>query len=318
MRDKIIEGFRNPQRALTYLAPESSRKFFHEVNKLYYSHIHNSCSVDIFMKDWDNMIILDACRYDLFEPVANLPGHTKKIDSMGSNTREWLRANFHNKDLRDTVYVTANPMLTRIWNSINCSLCAVVNVWEDDGWDNRYNTVLPSTTTEYALTAYDSYPNKKLIIHFIQPHFPFLTEELQLDKVTPDPEVNDGDFWGIVTDGTYADLNETKISKQDIWTAYRSTLEKTLPHVNSLIGSLTGKTIVTADHGEMLGERGFPFPIKYYGHPSGLRRKPLIEVPYHVAEFDERRKIQSGTATSFSDSIDEDTITKRLNSLGYT
>ena len=59
--------------------------------------------------DWDVLLILDACRFDLFSDVIDIPGDLRRVHSLGSSTEEFLRANFANETLHDTVYVTANP-----------------------------------------------------------------------------------------------------------------------------------------------------------------------------------------------------------------
>src|SRR6056297_1717045 len=89
--------------------------FLREANRLYYRRMnrwsHNVNGIDIFSEDWDNFVILDACRYDIFRNQSELPGHLESRTSKGSSTVEFLKANFDGRDLRDTVYVTANPQL---------------------------------------------------------------------------------------------------------------------------------------------------------------------------------------------------------------
>lgn len=43
-------------------------------------------------RDWDCLVILDACRYDYFEKVYEdyLSGDLRKVLSSGSCTEEWL------------------------------------------------------------------------------------------------------------------------------------------------------------------------------------------------------------------------------------
>jgi hypothetical protein len=63
--------------------------------------------------DWDNLILLDACRYDTFEELAtDLPGELKKTESKAPATDPFLRANFSGKKRCETVYVTVNHRYT--------------------------------------------------------------------------------------------------------------------------------------------------------------------------------------------------------------
>ena len=69
-------------------------------------------------KVFDNLIILDACRYDLFEAEIknfNIKGKLEYRISRGSNTGYFLRENFEHKDLqpilKEIIYITANPLV---------------------------------------------------------------------------------------------------------------------------------------------------------------------------------------------------------------
>lgn len=41
----------------------------------------------------------------------------------------------------------------------------------------------------------------------------------------------------------------------------------------------SGQSIITADQANLIGERGFPIPIKYYGHPADFPHPSLLRVP---------------------------------------
>ena len=70
--------------------------------------------IDIMDRDWDNLLILDACRYDLFDEVFPHNGNLDSIVSRGSDTPEFLESNFVGRSFHDTVYVSANPQTERI------------------------------------------------------------------------------------------------------------------------------------------------------------------------------------------------------------
>lgn len=60
--------------------------------------------------DWDTLVILDACRYDMFEEINETEGELEHRYSRGSCTPDFIRENFPEGEFHDTVYVTANPM----------------------------------------------------------------------------------------------------------------------------------------------------------------------------------------------------------------
>jgi hypothetical protein len=63
--------------------------------------------VSIMDQNWDNLIILDACRYDIFKKICDIEGDLRCVRSMGSNSWEWVRKNLAGKQFYDTVYESA-------------------------------------------------------------------------------------------------------------------------------------------------------------------------------------------------------------------
>jgi len=255
--------------------------FARHANRLYHTKggqwSYNSGGVDVFAEEWDSLLILDACRYDMFERRSDIPGQLTQRISRGSTTVEFLRSNLHDRDLRDTVYVTANPQYYRHRGSIGATFHDVIDIWKGEGWDEDAGTVLPETVVEHALDAADRYPDKRLLIHFIQPHYPFIGSETEFDK--GHLESNEGEnVWGQFMLGML-DANESRI-----WRRYEKNLDRALPHVEQLVRTLDGRTVVSADHGNMVGERSFPIPIHEWGHPRGTYTDELLRVPWLVCE----------------------------------
>jgi hypothetical protein len=89
-----------------------------------------------------------------------------------------------------------------------------------------------------------------------------------------------------------------------------------LEEVDQLLGKLDGKTVVTADHGEMLGERVFPFTTRVWGHSEGFSTRILRTVPWLVVESDERRGVISEDPETVAD-LEEEAVSGRLEALGY-
>lgn len=284
-----------------------------EVNRLYHSRLHtrsyNTDGMDVLAADWDNLLILDACRYDLFVRTSSLPGETTAVRSRGTHTSEFLRGAFDGRSALDTVYVTASPMLSRHRDAVEVRFHEVVDVWKDQGWDERYRTVLPETVAEAAGDALERFPDKRVLVHFLQPHYPFIgptgREHFDLDRL----------------DFQWADMADGSLGIQDdvVRRAYEENLEEVLPSVRHLFDTLGGKTVVTADHGQMLGERSFPIPIREYGHPAGIYTDELVEVPWHVYQDGQRRDTVADepAARSSTDHSESDLVRERLQELGY-
>lgn len=302
-RSQLIRGLRSP------------KLFLRGANRLYHRRLnsreYNTRGIDIFDEDWDNLIVLDACRYDLFKEENDIDGVLESRESRGSSTQEWLRANFKNKKLFDTVYVTANPQYYYHKDTLNSELHKVDHVWQGEGWDKKYQTVLPEVTTNRALSVGENHPNKRLLVHYMQPHIPFLSEMVS--------ELSEEEFLNPQEPSSWDDLmtGNLKIEPGEIWPAYRDTLNQTLPHVRKLINGLDGKSVVSADHGNMIGERASPFPIREWGHPRGIYTRELVKVPWLEIRRERRRIIPERPVDTDPTESVEDDVRARLRELGY-
>ncbi len=283
-----------------------------KLNQIYYkSGIGNREAANVFEKDWDNLLLLDACRYDMFDHSCQIKGDLTAIRSGGSYTKGFLKHNVPNSDLQDTVYVTANPILYRHQNDIQDNFHHKIEVWYEDGWDDIYNTVRPETMVEFTIDAAERFPNKRLFVHFIQPHFPFLTDAVDFDKQTPDPEEPGSNFWDEVAFG------RLDVDTEAVWEAYNENLSIVLESLQELLPHLRGKTVITSDHGNMINERSFPIPNREWGHPPGIHTDALTLVPWLELPTDERRKIRAGDEMDEESKIDDQTVIDRLENLGY-
>jgi hypothetical protein len=293
-------------------ACRSPTLFGRGLNRLYYSFNPTPDAVDIFEEDWDNLLLLDGCRYDMFASTNELSGQLEHRMSRASATVEFLEENFTKRDLRDTVYVTANPQLYRYSDIIDTSLFDVINVWLDRGWNEKEGTVLPETMVDAALAAAKEYPNKRLLVHFMQPHYPFIGSGTEFDKhhLTQDNAQGEN-VWGKIMTG------KIDISRERIWQIYVENLKIALESIEELLRELSGLTVVTADHGNMVGERAFPIPIREWGHPRGIYTEELVKVPWLVHLNGERREINSGEPERQRVEADDDLVAERLRNLGY-
>lgn len=264
-------------------------------------------------KDWDNLIILDACRSDLFEERVDCGklDHYQTISSYGSSTPEWTHRNFHGRQHGDIVYVTSNPWTSRIAGD---AFHDVIEVWKE-GFDEDIGTVPPSAVVKDALSAQQKYPNKRFIIHFMQPHIPFIESQREFSKWSPKDIVDENIGGDGARTTVWEALRHGKIDKRSLWNEYGNNLDYVMDYIFDLIPQLSGKTVVSSDHGNMLGEWGWPLPMRIYGHPAGLRSAQLVNVPWAVFEG-ERRNIEDDGVSSVETGGTEE-LEDRLRALGY-
>lgn len=282
--------------------------------------------IKIMEEEWDYLIILDACRFDYFEQIwkkyfkGELKGELTKKISVGSSTREW-RDNSFKKYYDDVIYISSNPYI----NSnipMNGFLGSehfneVYDIWKE-GWDEKRGTVLPETVTNATIDIVKSNKNKRIIIHYVQPHVPYLSlgmnfrgfpipdprsgrvlsgvnEEIKISRITNNMiNIFSLIFKKIGILGNCPDwklrefLRMDPVFKMDavrrkygnigLRKAYMSNLEIVIQQVLILLNYLSGKIVITADHGELLGE------CQCYNRWGGSINPYLIEIPWLVLE----------------------------------
>jgi len=284
-----------------------------KINEVYFGRIqkgdYNPEGASIFNKDWDNLIILDACRYDMFQQVSSLPGNTKKRVSLASATPEWVEAEFSDRELYDTVYITINSYYTQMKSNIQSDVHSLIDVQQmdlpDEAYDNDFDIPHPSVVTDYAIEAFEKYPNKRIIVHHNVPHYPYLSDFGRKTFTTPSSSLQD------------AIKEKDSISRKNLIQAYKENIEIGIKEAKSFYSNTDGKTVITADHGEMLGERYRFIPMRGYGHPRGIYLWPLTNVPWHILPFDSRKNIKSEYRSETHEHPHEKKIEQNLRRLGY-
>lgn len=288
----------------------------HFLRMTYYRLTHGG--VRVLEEGWDNLVVLDACRYDV---LAETGWHADRLESRrsrGSNTPEFLKENFVGRELLDTVYVTGNPQVDV---HLDDECYDIVSVWES-AWDEDLGTVPPGPVTEAAVDAHERYPNKRIVVHYMQPHYPFIGETgretigeqsgVELSRRLASGE-DDADREGPTV---WERLRAGELDRETVWDAYVENLELVLSDVEELLDAFDGRTVVTSDHGNMAGERVGPLPFRLYGHPYGIYTPELIDMPWLVFERGERKQVTAGERSRVDETV-SDIADSRLAALGY-
>ncbi len=260
--------------------------------------------IENFLKeDWDNMIILDGCRYEMLDDQNPFEAETEAIFSNASHTLEFLRKNLKGRDNSDIVYVTASPQVARM----DLGLHARYDVWEKH-WNDEHGTVLPGDVTAAAEEAIKAHPDKRIIIHYMQPHYPFIGEKAD-DIASPMYD----SILAKKTKTVWEQLAAGELTEDEVREAYHENLAIVLDEVQELIPLMSGKTVITSDHGNVYGKKiGM---AKVYGHGYGWSDREIARVGWIEIKNGQRRKIKKGSGTDHD--RDEDKIKDRLNQLGY-
>lgn len=296
------------EKAKTAITNSSLRNAW--VNEQFQKRVNNadyySDGFDIFAEEWDNLLILDGCRFDEFSLLDTNKGSLSTKTSRGAATGEWIRGNFSDRCLDDLVYVSGNVWYKKISEEINAQVFRFVDI-EHDPWD--VGTVSPTHTSDMARKYHNKHPKKRLLVHYLQPHQPFIGE------------YGRGRFTSRQQD-LYENMSTSGATKQDLLKAYRENLQIVFSKALKLANDLPGKTVISADHGEMFGERSRPIPLRVYGHFTGNYTDELLTVPWFEIPWEERRTISSDPPVeNIQEYRDGDSNSKsvddRLRDLGY-
>ena len=216
--------------------------------------------------NWDNLIILDACRHDIYREVTGR--EVEKRVTLGSTSSEYFGRTYSEGDYSETVLISANGFCSDDMLKKHAGRTDVFfEKYEllSTDWDEEEKIVPAEPVVRDALSAEKLFPGKRKIVHFMQPHDRFVNYDY-IEQINEDGNIkNEFDL---------AHLG--RLSDEEILEAYKDNLQYVLEYVEELVEKMDGKTVVTADHGELLGEQGM------YRHPKGLDAKALREVPWDV------------------------------------
>jgi hypothetical protein len=224
---------------------------------------------NVFEREWDVLVVLDACRPDLLRSVApdvDFLGDVETVRSVGSSSSEWLENTFRDRpETGATVMVTGNTWTDRYLDAH--AFAAVDEVWKY-AWDDDHGTVPPEAVTDRAIALARERDPERLVVHYMQPHHPFV----------PDPLAGDD---GMARTGSHSSgsnpwvlLRRGEVTTDRVREAYEANLRYVLPEVEALLSNVDGRVAITADHGNLLGEWGL------YGHPMHTPVPTLLSVPW--------------------------------------
>jgi|AntDeeMinimDraft_4_1070355.scaffolds.fasta_scaffold00679_13 hypothetical protein len=300
--------------ALSYINNNPSKAFsgiYHQIGTEINRHIHQTLwdpsGIKVMDQDWDNLLILDGCRLDLYQEVR---GDVESRRSFGSTSWGFLERNFQDEKFHDTIYISANPFAPKLKSD---TFYMYDSLLESDQ-DPDIQTTHPKKMTDAAIANWENNRNKRLIVHYMQPHCPFIG---QRGRKIHQAGIDNGDnsshknktIWTQLQYG----LND--MDKEAVWEPYRENLKMVLDEAIRLHNAIDGKTVITSDHGNLIGDQIGPLPVRGYGHPTGLYVSELLQVPWETLPG-ERRKITKERPQE-TDSVDDNIIKNRLKQLGY-
>jgi len=313
----IYDGLRDP---MTF--HNGLRDVNRSLNSRFFDNRRKSSS-NALSEDWDTLIILDGCRYDIFQDNHTFDGDLRPVYSQGAHSNEFMQNTFAGQKLHDTVYITANPWSEQLADD-TFFLTRTTYTESEQGGQAR----LPKDVSQLALDTFEEYPDKRYIVHFMQPNNPYIgplakqyrAELLEEKRVlcTELPTPGSENVTSVQDEVPHLRraLRKGYVSQDQMFEVYRENLEIVTEHAKKVLDELGGKTSITSDHGDMFGERLPPLYIKEFSHWEGVHTQILREVPWLEINSDERRHIESGEPRE-RERITDESVKDHLESMGY-
>jgi hypothetical protein len=276
---------------------------------------------NVFSMDWDTLIILDACRLDALKEIATDFDYIKNVDSIwsvGSSSHEWYANTFRKKyesEISDTALISSNPFAVEVlrnnnhppiypvpflfanWSTVTEDSLGYLELTQqhERPFDDM-DVQDPNYITDQGIIAGRKNFNR-LIVHYFQPHRPFIYDLIEggsMSELQYDP---------------YGAAQKGKIGKEDLWEMYIENLRCVLKQVRVFLNNHdAGKAIITADHGELIGELG------QYGHFEGVPHPALKRVPWAEAVATDNETKEPEEQYTLKEKTNQK---ERLENLGY-
>jgi len=329
LSDKVVRGVKNPGLAASYLYRRSKEavvqfrlelyRRWRDIQRQKYL-IEGFASQDEFI-----LVILDACRYDVFEEVYcdYLDGELSRVWSSGRWTADYVRRTWD--DSYDLTYLSSIPVVSDFYFELRGNefrpsnyFDEVVPLW-DSKWDPELGTVPADEVTDTALAYSAQSDRTRLVAHYAQPHVPYVGDTMILpwdsEEVDHDPQELLEKGIDRPTQRIYRQIKSGELPESELWQAYRDNLKHVLDEVIRLVRRADCPVVVTADHGEHLGEDG-----KYLHEEESCL---IRQVPWFVVSDSEigtvpvEEEYQSVELANDSQTQSSNEVKERLADLGY-
>jgi len=160
-------------------------------------------------------------------------------------------------------------------------------------------------------------------LHYMVPHEPYIDEDGSLlMEVNHFAQEGERKYPDTFFDLLHRDSGrENYVTKNEFKRVYESSVKYILKHISDILEQLDGLTVITSDHGELLGERMRPFPFIGFRHKQGIHMNELLKIPWFVYNKDsQRRKIIEEDEPHHSMGKTEDIseqVNEHLRHMGY-
>lgn len=251
--------------------------------------------------DWDVLLVLDACRQDILQQVADWP--IGGCSSPATMTDEWLAAATDSRIFEGATVVSSNSL----YAEHDLGLRKLHQLWETE-WVDRLGNVPPEPVLDRIDDSIAG-NNTPVVGHIGPPHAPYIAR-IGGKWLPVFPEITEW-HWDSNREefeqlSQQAAMATGVVNLDRAVRGYRASVRSVWNIVAEYVARWVREgltVVVTADHGETFGRLRDFWLVE---HPSGCYVPPLTRVPFAVFKDGERR----GTTP--------ETTEETLRALGYT
>lgn len=254
----------------------------------------------VWDRNWEILVIIDACRYDIFNQMYGEDSDIESLEShqsVGSKSPEWIKKTFKSQLMGDegkVAYVTGNPYSEKVNTS---GVDVLDEVWRY-AWDEE--TIHPKSIIDRGIKTYRNRNPDRLVLHLMQPHWPYRDDSS--NGFNPDEKDS------APMETSFEKQRMGKISKQEHLDMYKDNLNYVMGEIKDklLRGINCEEVVITSDHGEMFGEYGI------YEHREYLPFENLRKVPWAITKSEKCGYVPDEVEDKNNGAVEE-----RLEDLGY-
>lgn len=303
---------------------------------------------NVFDRDWDLLVILDACRPDTLTPFADSVSCIDGVDrlrSVGSMSAEWMLKTFtraRREEIAETAFVSGNIWSHRIfqerfhehhdheydmihdgfpkWDPVSVDAFAHYETVYPFANQNRplhpESEHVPHVLTDRAITVGRQEEFQRMVVHYTLPHLNHVAKALDWTPgVTPQSELMSGDLDVRRNlrpeEKSFDPVKRGECSAQTVRENFVANVRLALAYVEILLQNVDADSVViSADHGEGLGERGV------WGHPYGYPFSPIKSVPWATTTATDEQTYRPRYERLERPPTERE-ITEHLEALGY-
>jgi peptide methionine sulfoxide reductase MsrB len=309
------------------------------ISKRYGENVYNRAD------SWDILIILDAAQYKIMKEIATEYPYVESVDkikSRGSHSSEWCyntfvrdfekykdlisKTHYINGNIISTLVLEGEPDTSFLNDTVNKemlsknrdekkntteridSLKSHHPVWKN-AVDSENAYIPPDLITNKTIELLDDMENSdKAILHYMQPHEPFVKAKSERMK-----------NWPNSTDISMFNMEDEEY--ENLLNNYKKNHRFILEHLEKLLTEVPNEksVVVTADHGNITNKiLGVPYT---FGHPNhvffsrDLRHVPWIEIDQSKAEYAESD--ENNSIIYSNKDLDTRDVKDQLEDLGY-